>query len=293
MKTGFVGLGNMGQPMARNLLKAGHQLTVFNRTRSRAQALASEGALVAGNLAEVCVNGLVMTMLADDRAVEDCVFASGGILEALPAGGLHVSFSTISTALSERLSEAHQAKGQSFVAAPVFGRPDAAEAARLVVVAAGPEEALARCRPLLEAVGRKLVVIGPEPPRANTFKLAGNFLIVAALEALGEAFALLRKSHVDPAMFLEIMNGEFFHSPVIENYGKIILQQKYEPAGFQMRLGLKDVRLILAAAEAVEAPMPTASLIHDNLLSGVARGLGHIDWSAVARIAAEKAGLAS
>jgi 3-hydroxyisobutyrate dehydrogenase-like beta-hydroxyacid dehydrogenase len=293
MKAGFVGLGNMGQPMARNLLKAGHQLIVYNRTRSRAQALASEGAQVAGNLAEVCVDGLVMTMLSDDGAAEDCVFAPGGILGALPAGGLHVSFSTISTALCARLDGAHQAKGQSFVAAPVFGRPDAAEAARLVVVAAGPAEALGRCRPLLEAIGRKLVVIGPEPANASTFKLAGNFLIVAAVEALGEAFALLRKSQIDPAMFLEIMNGEFFRSPVLENYGKIILEQKYEPAGFQMRLGLKDVRLLLASAEAAGAPMPTASLIRDNLLSGVARGLGHIDWSALARIAAEKAGLGS
>jgi 3-hydroxyisobutyrate dehydrogenase-like beta-hydroxyacid dehydrogenase len=293
MKAGFIGLGNMGQPMARNLLKAGHTLTVYNRTPSRAYELAGAGAQVAGTLAEACAPGLVLTMLADDRAVEECVFAGGGIREALPARGVHVSLSTISTALSGRLSAAHQERGQSFVAAPVFGRPDAAAAARLVVVAAGPAEALDLCRPLLEAVGRKLFVIGTQPPMANTFKLAGNFLIFSALEALAEAFALLRKAHIDPAEFLDIMNGSFFQSPVIENYGKIILEQKFEPVGFELRLGLKDVRLLLAAADEAGAPMPIASLVHDNLLSGVARGLGHLDWSALARIVAEKAGLQS
>lgn len=291
MKAGFIGLGNMGQSMARNLLKAGHTLTVYNRTPSRAQGLAGAGAQVAGTLAEACAPGLVLTMLADDHAVEECVFAEGGIREALPARGVHVSLSTISTALSGRLAATHQERGQSFVAAPVFGRPDAAAAARLVVVAAGPEEALALCRPLLEAVGRKLCVIGPQPPMANTFKLAGNFLIAAALEALSEAFALLRKAQVDPAAFLDIINGSLFQSPVLENYGKIILEQKFEPAGFELRLGLKDARLLLAAADEAGAPMPIASLVHDNLLSGVARGLGHLDWSALARIVAEKAGL--
>lgn len=291
MKAGFIGLGNMGQPMARSLLKAGHELTVYNRTPSRAQALAGDGAQVAGSIAEACAPGLVMTMLADDRAVEECVFARGGILESLPARGLHVSHSTISAALSSRLAEAHKEKRQTFLSAPVFGRPEAAAAARLVVVAAGPEEALGLCRPLLEALGRKLVVIGPQPPMANTFKLAGNFLIAASLETLAEVFALLRRAHVDPAGFLEVMNGSLFQSPVLEHYGKIILEQRFEPAGFELRLGLKDVRLLLAAADEAGAPMPIAGLVHDNLLSGVARGLGHLDWSALTRIVAEKAGL--
>ena len=183
-------------------------------------------------------------MLADDAAVEGVVFGEHGILEGLPRGGVHISHSTISTNLSRRLAEAHRQREQFFVAAPVFGRPDAAQAARLIVVAAGPPEAVERCRPALEAIGRKLFVIGPDPPAANTVKLAGNFLIASMLETLGEAFALLRKSGVDPATFLEIMVGSFFQSPIYENYGKIIAEQRYEPAGFKLRLGLKDIRLI-------------------------------------------------
>ncbi len=293
MKTGFVGLGNMGLPMARNLLKAGHDVIVYNRTRSRAEELAAAGARVAATPAEACGAGIVMTMLADDRAVEECVYGEGGILKALPPHGAHISLSTISPALSERLSQAHKERGQGFVAAPVFGRPEAAEAARLLVVAAGPADAIERCRPLLEAVGRRLVVIGADPPSANTVKLAGNFLIASMLETLAEAFALLRKSGVDPAKFLEIVNGSLFQSPIYESYGKIIAEQRYEPAGFKLLLGLKDVRLLLAAAEAAAAPMPVASLIRDNLLSAVARGQGDIDWASLARVAAQNAGLKS
>jgi 3-hydroxyisobutyrate dehydrogenase-like beta-hydroxyacid dehydrogenase len=290
---GFIGLGAMGMPMARNLLQAGHALELYNRTRSRAEALAGQGATLAGTPEAACAAGVVATMLADDPAVEEVVFGGNGILQGLPRGGLHVSHSTISTSLARRLTEAHRQKGQSFVAAPVFGRPEAAQAARLVVVAAGAPEAVQRCRPALEAIGRKLFVIGPDPAAANTIKLAGNFLIASMLEALGEAYALLRKSGVDPASFLEIVNGSFFQSPIYENYGKIMAGQRFEPAGFKLRLGLKDVRLVLAAAEEAAAPMPVASLLHDNLLSGVAQGMGENDWSAVALVAAQKAGLKS
>ncbi|HEX2710997.1 MAG TPA: NAD(P)-dependent oxidoreductase [Candidatus Acidoferrales bacterium] len=226
MKAGFIGLGSMGQPMARSLLKAGHELAVYNRTRSRAEALASEGAQVARTPAEACASGVVMSMLADDHAVEECVFGRDGILSALPAGGVHTSFSTISTAFSRRLAEAHEGKGQLFVAAPVFGRPEAAAGARLVVVAAGPAQAIERCRPLLEAVSRKVIAVGAEAPSANTVKLAGNFMIAAMLEALGEAFALVQKSGVAPTQFLEIVNGSLFQSPVYENYGRIIVEQR-------------------------------------------------------------------
>ncbi len=291
MKVGFIGLGNMGQPMARNLLKAGHELVVYNRTRSRAEELAREGARVASTPTETCASGVVLTMLADDHAVEECVFGATGILEALPRGGIHVSMSTISTALSRRLAEAHAAKGQSFVAAPVFGRPEAAAAARLVVVVAGPTAAIERCRPLLEAVSRKLFVIAAEAPAANILKLAGNFLIASMLEGLAEAFALARKSGIDPAQFLEIVNGALFQSPVYENYGKLMVEQRYEPAGFKLRLGLKDIRLALAAAEAANVPMPLASLLRDHLLSAVARGQGDLDWASLARVLAENAGL--
>jgi len=230
-------------------------------------------------------------MLADDAAVEGVVFGTQGILEGLPPGGVHISHSTIGTNLSHRLAVAHRQREQFFVAAPVFGRPDAAQAGRLIVVAAGPPEAVERCHAALEAVSRRLFVMGPDAPAANTLKLAGNFLIASMLESLGEAVALLRKSGVDPATFMEIMVGAFFQSPIYENYGKIIAEQRYEPAGFKLSLGLKDVRLMLAAADEVAAPMPIASLIRDNLISGVAQGLGDMDWSALARVAAVKSGL--
>jgi len=281
----------MGRPVARNLLQAGHELAVYNRTPSRAAELAQEGARLAAGVAEACNPGLVITMLADDRATEDTVWGEGRILEALPAGGVHVSLSTISTALSQRLSDAHKSRGQSFVAAPVFGRPEAAAAGRLVVVAAGPADAIARSRPLLEVLGRKLFVVGSEARLANTMKLAGNLMIASMLETLGEAFALVRKSGGDPGLFFEIMNGTLFQSPVHENYGKIILQESYEPAGFKMQLGLKDVRLILAAGESAAVPLPLASLMRDHLLEGLARGMGDLDWSALAKVIAENAGI--
>jgi 3-hydroxyisobutyrate dehydrogenase-like beta-hydroxyacid dehydrogenase len=281
----------MGEPIARNLLKGGHTLKIYNRTRSREEALVADGATSAETPGAAATGGVVATMLADDAALEAVVFGEHGILEGLPRGGVHISHSTISTHISRRLTSAHRERGQFFVAAPVFGRPDAAQAARLIVVAAGPKEALDRCHPELEAIGRKLIVIGPEPVAANTVKLAGNFLIASMLESLGEACALLRKSGVDPADFLEIMVGSFFQSPVYENYGKIIAEQRYEPAGFKLRLGLKDVRLMLAAADEAGAPMPIASLIRDNMISGVAQGLGDLDWAALARVAALKSGL--
>ena len=291
MRAGFIGLGNMGQPMARNLIKAGHELIVYNRTRRRAEELAREGAAVAATPAEACVAGVAISMLADDSAVEEITLGNNGILGALPERGVHLSCSTISIALAERLAKLHRQRGLDFVASPVFGRPQAAEAAKLLVVVAGPQDAVERCRPLLQAVGDRLFVLGPEAAAANALKLGGNFLIAAMLEALGEAFALMRKSGVDPAQFLEIVNGSLFKSPVYDIYGRIIAEEKYQPAGFKMRLGLKDVRLILAAGEGANAPLPLASLIHDHLVSGLARGYGEIDWSAVAKVAAADAGL--
>jgi 3-hydroxyisobutyrate dehydrogenase-like beta-hydroxyacid dehydrogenase len=232
-----------------------------------------------------------MTMLADDPAVEQTTLGDGGILNILASGGVHLSLSTISTALSRRLTLAHTARGQSFIASPVFGRPDAAEAARLVVVAAGPDEAVERVRPLLEAISRKLFVIGPEPYSANAVKLMGNFLIASMLETLSEAFALARKSGVEPAKILEILNGSIFQSPIYENYGKIIMGEKFSPPGFALRLGLKDVRLVLAAADEAAVPMPVASVIRDHFVSGVARGWGDLDWAALAKVVAGDAGL--
>jgi 3-hydroxyisobutyrate dehydrogenase-like beta-hydroxyacid dehydrogenase len=234
---------------------------------------------------------VLITMLADDAAVEAALFGEGKGLSALGQGAVHISMSTISVALSDRLAEAHRNAGQSFVAAPVFGRPEAAAAAKLFVVAAGPEAELKRCQPLFDAIGQRTFIVGDKPSAANLVKLSGNFLLAAMIECLGEAFALTRKGGVDPHAYLEILTNTLFSAPAYKTYGTIIADQKYEPAGFKMSLGLKDIRLALAAADALSAPMPVASLVHDHFLSGVAQGKGDSDWSALARLAATNAGL--
>jgi 3-hydroxyisobutyrate dehydrogenase-like beta-hydroxyacid dehydrogenase len=292
MNVAFIGLGSMGLPMARNLLQAGHTLSVYNRTRARADVLTPLGARIADTPAAAARGAdVLVTMVADDQALEQVMLGESGALAALSRGAIHVSASTISPRLSLRLAERHQAAGQLYVAAPVFGRPQAAEAKQLWIVAAGPTTALERVRPLLEAMGQGVVVAGTDPARANVIKLAGNFLLAAAIEAMGEAFALGRKYDVLPADLLDIVNGRLFRSPIYESYGKLIASERYEPAGFKLRYGLKDVRLVLAAADDVAAPMPLASLIHDRFLSGVARGWGDTDWAALARVAAADAGL--
>jgi 3-hydroxyisobutyrate dehydrogenase-like beta-hydroxyacid dehydrogenase len=293
LQVGFIGLGSMGLAIARSVLKAGHQLTVYNRTRSRADELAPEGARVAESPAAASrAAEIVMTMVADDHALEQIVFAEEGVLSALPAESVHVSLSTVSPALSRRLAAAHRKKSQGYVAAPVFGRPDSAAAAKLVVAAAGPKEAIERCRPLLEVIGRKLFVLEGEAFTANIVKLGGNFMLGAMLETLSEAFALVRKAGIDPKQFLEITAGALFQSPVYENYGKIMAEGRFAPAGFKMTLGFKDVRLVLAAAEELNVPMPLAGMVHDRIMSAIARGRTEVDWSAIAELAAESAGLA-
>jgi 3-hydroxyisobutyrate dehydrogenase-like beta-hydroxyacid dehydrogenase len=289
MRIGFIGLGGMGTGMAANLIRAGHEVTVWNRSREKAAQLA--GAKIANTPAEAASTGIVHTMLANDDALEAVTFGPEGIRAGLPKGGVHVSQSTISRALSERLAKAHADAGQQYVAAPVFGRPEAAAAAKLLIVVAGAEEAIERCRPALEALGRKVVVVGKDPWMANVFKLAGNFTIASALETIGEAYALLRKSGVDPALFHDVVNGELFQSPVYKGYGGIILEQRFEPAGFAAKLGLKDIRLALAAADTAETPMPLASVLHDAFLELVADGGGSTDWSAIGGLAAKRAGL--
>ena len=291
MDVGFIGLGQMGQAMALNLVKAGHRVVVFNRTRAKAEALASEGAEIAESVADACRRPALITMLAGDDAVEAVFFGNGNGLSALGQGAVHISMSTISVALSDRLAEAHRNAGHSYVAAPVFGRPEAAAAAKLFVVAAGPEATLARCQPLLDAVGQRTFVIGDKPSSANLVKLSGNFLLAAMIECLGEAFALVRKGGIDPHRYLEILTNTLFSAPAYKTYGTIIANQQYEPAGFKMSLGLKDVRLALAAADALATPMPVASLVHDHFLAGVAQGAADSDWSALARLAAANAGL--
>lgn len=293
MDVGIIGLGHMGQGMARALLKAGHRVMVYNRTRSKAEALAKDGAQIAERPADACRGDALITMVADDAALEAVVFGEGGVLAALGANTVHVSSSTISVALSERLTEAHARAGRTYLAAPVMGRPDAAAAGKLFVLTAGPKEAADRCGPLFAAIGQKTFVLGDRPPAANVVKLAMNFMISSMLESLGEAFALIRKSEIDPHRFHEVLTGSLFAAPAYKTYASIIADEKYDPPGFRMWMGLKDIRLALAQADVKQVPMPAASLVRDHFLAGVAQGHADEDWSALARLCAVEAGLSS
>jgi len=266
-------------------------VVVFNRSRDKAEALVADGVRIADSPGGACRESeAVMTMVADDRAVEQIVFGENAIASALPAGAIHISCSTIGTALARRLAAEHQRRGQKYLSAPVFGRPEAAESKNLLVVAAGPPELVERCGPLFDAIGRQTFVVGSDPSQANAAKLCGNFMIAAMLEAFGEAFATLRKAGVPPHAFLEVMST-LFGSPVYANYGRLVADEKFEPAGFALRLGLKDVRLLLETADEFAAPMPLASLIRDHLLSAMAHGQADLDWSSVTRVAARSAGV--
>jgi 3-hydroxyisobutyrate dehydrogenase-like beta-hydroxyacid dehydrogenase len=291
MNVSVIGLGLMGLPMARNLLKAGHSVTVYNRTRARSGLLVDDGAHIADTIAEAARNAIVVTMLSDDPALESVVYGEGKLLESLAPDSIHLSMSTISASLSERLTEAHRKAGQHFVAAPVFGRPDAAAAAKLFVVAAGDEAALTRCQPVFDAVGQRTFIMGTNPVSANVVKLSGNFLIAVVIQSLGEAFSLIRKYDIDPDAYLDLLTNTLFAAPVYKNYGNLIAHQQYEPAGFKLTLGLKDVRLALAAAEAKNVALPLGSLARDRLITALALGYENKDWASMAQIIAQNAGL--
>ena len=289
MDVGFIGLGNMGRHMARNLLREGHAVTAYNRTRSRTEELAADGAGIAETVAEACAPGILITVVSDDAAVEDIVYRDGGALAALAKGAIHVSMSTISRDLSERLAADHEAAGQNYVAAPVFGRVDFAEAGRLLIGAAGPADAIERCQLLFDAMGRRTVNFGETASAANVVKLSVNVLVALAIQGMAETFTLIRKSGGDAAAFGEVV-GEVLPAPQYVAYGGMIANETYEPPGFRVELGLKDVRLALAAADAVGVAMPTTSVLRDQHLAAVARGYGGLDWAALAKLAADMAG---
>jgi 3-hydroxyisobutyrate dehydrogenase-like beta-hydroxyacid dehydrogenase len=290
MKVGFIGLGRMGTGMAGNLLAAGHKLTIYNRTPEKTRALVNRGATLAATVSEVCGADVVMTMLANDDAVANVVLGPEGLVASLAPGSLHVSSSTISPALSQRLAQAHEQRGQRYVAAPVFGRPEAAAAAGLLIVAAGSAAAVDTARPLLEVIGRRVFVVGETPAAANLVKLSGNFLLASAIESLGEAFALIGKSGIDRQRYLEILT-DLFNAPAYRTYGALIAGDKFEPAGFAAALGHKDIRLLLTSAEQLGVPMPVASLLRDRFLTLLAHGGERLDWSAIGGLAARDAGL--
>lgn len=272
LNVGFIGLGHMGAGMAANLLKTGHRVTVFNRTPAKAESLIAHGAMLANNVAEASRGDAVVTMLANDQAVEDVVLGRDGVIANLPSGGLHVSSSTISVALSERLTEAHTRKRQKFVAAPVFGRPDVAAAGRLFIVAGGDAAAVEAATPLLDAIGQKTFVISDMPKAANLVKLSGNFLGASVIEALGEAMALVGKAGIDERQYLEFLTSTLFDAPIYKTYGSLIADGRFTPPGFAAPLGQKDIRLVLAAAEDLRVRRRPTRLVRHRTVTGRRRG---------------------
>lgn len=289
MNIGFLGLGNMGEPIAANLLSAGHQVTVWNRTASKAKPLVDKGARLAENVAEAAAHEIVFTMVADDHALEQILQA--GFAQSLPKDAVHVSLSTVSVDMAEKLKRVHKQHQQLFVSAPVFGRPEAAAAGKLWIVVAGERKALEKAQAALNAIGQGVFEIGQDPVQANVAKIAGNFLIASAIEAMGEAVALVRKYGMDPVKYMDFMTSTLFSAPVYKNYGMKIAKEEYEPVGFRAPLALKDMRLAIAAGEGKTAPLPLASLLRDHMLMTISHYGEDVDWSMIAKLAAEHAGL--
>jgi 3-hydroxyisobutyrate dehydrogenase-like beta-hydroxyacid dehydrogenase len=290
MKIGFVGLGQMGSAMAANLVKAGHDVTVFNRNPEKSRPLLGLGAHQATSIAGACNGEAVITMLADDTAAAHIALTDDGIVGKLRQGAVHISMSTISVALSKELARAHARAGQRFVAAPVFGRPEMAAAAKLFIVTAGDPAAVEACQPLFSAMGQKTLSVGTEPSAANLVKLSGNFLFASVIEALGEAVALVGKAGIDRQAFVDLLTSTIFPAPAYKTYGDLIAGNKFQPARFAAPLGFKDIRLTLAAAESLRVPMPLGSLLHDRFLRVLAQGGDDLDWAAVGGLATQDAG---
>ena len=288
---GFIGLGNMGQAMAGSLIKAGYTLTVYNRTSSKAKALTEMGARLAHQPAEaVPTGGIVITMVANDQALEEIVM-SQGFLERLGPGGIHLSMSTVSPETSRKLAQLHERHGSYYLAAPVFGRPDAAASQKLWICLSGPNSAKERVQPVLKALGQGIFDFGEDPGAASIVKLCGNFLILSAMEAMSEALTLAEKNGLDRSAVNDMLTHTMFTAPVYQNYGKMIAEKRHTPAGFRLTLGLKDNNLVGDTAEHSIMPMPLQSLLHDRLLAAIAKGRGDMDWTAISLEMLEDAGL--
>ena len=287
MDVGFIGLGRMGRAMAGRLIEAGHTVRVWNRSPGAAQEIA--GATPVASAAEAFAGDAAVTMLSDDAALRS-VIVEGGLLDGAGRPALHLSMSTISVALAQELAAVHARAGIAYVGAPVFGRPDAAAAGALNIVAAGDAEAIERAGPLFEAMGTKTWRFGTEPHQANAVKLAGNFMLVSAIEAMGEAASFAEAHGVPAADLLTMLTGTLFASPVYKGYGASIAASRYEPPGFGLRLGAKDIGLVLRAAEAANVPMPFAGVLRDNLIDAIAHGDGDKDLAALATVAARRSG---
>jgi 3-hydroxyisobutyrate dehydrogenase-like beta-hydroxyacid dehydrogenase len=294
---GFIGLGHMGSAMAANLAKGGLAVLGLVRKANRNTELEALGVRPTTDMADLFGCDIVITMVSDDAAAHEIVFGGGssagqGLAAGLKPGALHISMSTISPGMSSTLAAEHVGHHQHYVAAPVFGNPDAAKARELYVIAAGKPGEIERAKPIFDLLGQRTFVVGPDPASANLVKLAGNAMTATSLEVLAEILALVRKRGVEPEKFIDIMTSTMFGSRVHKIYGAKMVHHNFTP-GFSFPLALKDVRLALAEADAASVPMPSVDVVHDRLVSGVARGHGDLDWSALALIAAEEAGLGS
>ena len=289
MNVGFLGLGTMGKAMAANLIKAGHTLTVWNRSPGPVAELAALGASIAKQPGDAFRGDAAISMLADDASTNAIV--TDAVLAGAPKGLVHVNMATVSVAAANSLSERHSANGLHYVAAPVFGRAEVAVAAKLNIVAGGADAAIARVQPLLDAMGQKTWRAGTDPAHANLVKITGNFMLAASIEMLSEALSLAEKGGVDPKVFAEIMTSTLFAAPAFKVYFDLVTAKRFEPAGFKMTLGLKDVGLALEAGHGLQTPLPLASLVRDHLLEGLAAGHGDKDWSALSAVVRRNAGL--
>lgn len=283
MNIGWIGLGNMGSVMAPRLLAAGHQLLVHNRTRAKAQPLVDAGARFVDTPAGVAEADLVVTMLADDQALKDVVGA-GGLLGALRPGAVHVSMSTISPTLARELAASHAERDVGFVGAPVFGRPDAAAAGKLFIIAGGEPNAVARCQPLFDVLSQKVLPIGAEPSAAHLTKVLGNFMLISSVELLAEALNVAHSSGVEPEALLHALTSSVFSAPFYAGYGRLLVAQKFDgPAAFTVPLARKDVNLAIDAAGDVGAPLPLAKTVREKLESVLANGGADLDLTAIGK----------
>ena len=289
MKVGFIGLGAMGRGMVLRLMQAGHEVHVWNRSPAPCEDLAKQGAHRADNPAAVFTGDAVITMLADDDAIRGTIFA-GDIMRNAKEKPVHIVMSTISVSFARELERVHIDAGIAYVSAPVMGRPDVAAAGKLNILAAGDPAAVERAQPLFDAVGQKTWRLGSEPHQANVAKLAMNFLLGSAIEAMAEAAALVERYDIEPARLIEVVTGTLFAAPAYNTYGKLIAERQFKP-GFRLALGLKDIRLALAAGEAGGVPLPFASVVRDNLTDAIGHGDADKDWSALALVARRRAGL--
>ncbi|OCX51536.1 6-phosphogluconate dehydrogenase [Mucilaginibacter sp. PPCGB 2223] len=278
-KIGFIGLGNMGTPMAQNLIKAGYHLQVYNRTISKADELEQGSISKCKTPADAAANvAFVVSMLSEDEIVKEATSGTDGLLRTLQKGGVHISMSTISPETSEELAKLHEQAGSTYIACPVFGRPEAAAAKKLFVCTSGNAKAKEAARPILEALGQSVTDFGEAVGAANVLKVTGNFMIIGALELMAEAFTLAEKNGLDRVQVADFFGSTLFNAPIFHNYGRLIANKQYQPVGFKAKLGYKDARLALKLSQASQTPMPLATLAHNRLLTAVAKGDGEQDW---------------